>query len=177
MSFNVSKPLFIIFLVILDISIFFLLKSDFEDLTNPYDHLSQIEKKLIHKESTTLGVTPSFNVWLREYIARPYFNKLDQPKKPIVVVESKPKEVSALPVQPVPDVIQPRQVIASPQFEYVGQMVEGNKQTIFLLSPSGPITAKIGEVLDGQWKVENVTSYNLTLIHLASNTSFILNLK
>ena len=71
-----------------------------------------------------------------------------------------PKAVVAPPAPPAAPV--------APAFPYqlIGRLVEGDQATALLASPSRSLAAKAGDVVDGQWRVDQVTERGLTLTWL-----------
>jgi hypothetical protein len=71
-----------------------------------------------------------------------------------------PKQVAAPPAPPAAPV--------APAFPYqlIGRLVEGNQATALLAGPSRSLAVKAGDVVDGQWRVDQVTERGLNLTWL-----------
>jgi hypothetical protein len=58
---------------------------------------------------------------------------------------------------------------ATPDIVYLGRMIQDNKIRIFFASNGGdPVVLGAGEILNGSWKIQSVTSRAVTLTHLRS---------
>jgi len=54
-------------------------------------------------------------------------------------------------------------------FTYLGRMVDGGVTTVFLATAQGNLMAKAGDVIQNQYRLEQVTDTSLTLIYLPLN--------
>ena len=128
----------------------------------------QLEDKQI--TDVTIQLTDLNNIWVRNIELEPFFAKNELPIK--VVKKQIQPIIPQAPVY-IPPPVQPS--LPTPQFSYVGRMIDGNKETLFLIGPSGPFIAKLGDVIDGQWRVEHISANSM--IYLNTNTNFRLNIK
>ena len=130
----------------------------------------QLEDKQI--TDVTIQLTDLNTIWVRNIELEPFFAKNELPIK--VVKKQIQPIIPQAPVY-IPPPVQPS--LPTPQFSYVGRMIDGNKETLFLIGPSGPFIAKLGDVIDGQWRVEHISANSIDMIYLNTNTNFRLNIK
>lgn len=73
------------------------------------------------------------------------------------------------PAPPPPPPVKP----TAPQlpFAYLGQYLDGNRQLILLARGDRVVTVTIGEVIDGTYKVQDLTGDKLTFVYLPLATS------
>lgn len=112
------------------------------------------------------------NIWIRGVELQPFFAKKElAPQK--VKKQREPKVV------PAPTYVAPvaEPVIPTPQFKYVGRLIEGNQETLFLMGSAGPFIAKQGDVIDGQWRIEHISANSIDVTYLNTNINFRLNIK
>ena len=81
------------------------------------------------------------------------------------------KIVRTRPQMPAAEVVAPPPAPSAPPlpFTYLGRMVDGGVTTVFLASPQGNLVAKAGDVIQNQYRLEQVTDTSLTLIYLPLN--------
>ena len=178
MHLQISKVLFSILLFTTGLSILILLRPDISYTENKdlkaielnQTNVVQLEDKQI--TDVTTQFTDLNNIWVRSTELEPYFAKKELPLK---AVKKKIKPI--VPQAPVyiPPPAQPS--LPTPQFNYVGRMIDGNKETLFLIGPSGPFIAKLGDVIDGQWRIEHISANSIDMVYLNTNTNFRLNIK
>lgn len=178
MRLQLSKVLFSILILTLSLSILVLLRPDISIAEN--NDLEKIELNRVsvveHDAKQAIEETSQFtdlnNIWVRNTELKPFFAKKELPAKEVK------KQISrVIPPAPVyiPPPVQPS--LPTPQFSYVGRMIDGNKETLFLIGPSGPFIAKLGDVIDGQWRIEHISANSIDMIYLNTNTNFRLNIK
>lgn len=61
-------------------------------------------------------------------------------------------------------------------YTYFGRLEEGSKVTVFLSAGPRNLTARVGEVLDGNYRVEDITPSQIRLTYLPLNETQILNM-
>lgn len=69
---------------------------------------------------------------------------------------------------PKPEAAPPPQAPALP-FRVLGRYVDGGEETIFLQQAERAIAVRVGDVLDGQYRVDSLAAGVLTLIYLPLN--------
>ncbi|MGQ0651771.1 MAG: hypothetical protein ACT4P4_05820 [Betaproteobacteria bacterium] len=73
--------------------------------------------------------------------------------------------------------VQQAQAAAAPQapaapdapplpFRYIGHMVEDGRTTLFLANGEEPITARVGEKVASQWRLDRITEHEVVLTYL-----------
>ncbi|MCV2353693.1 hypothetical protein LNV09_05895 [Paucibacter sp. B2R-40] len=71
-----------------------------------------------------------------------------------------PKQVAAPPAPP------PEPVAPAFAYQLIGRLVEGDQATALLAGPVRSLAVKAGDVVDGQWRVDQVTERGLSLTWL-----------
>lgn len=85
------------------------------------------------------------------------------PPRPVPVAASAPHAAASLPPPPPPP-----QAPALP-FRVLGRYVDGGEETLFLQHAERAVAVRVGDVLDGQYRVESLAAGVLTLIYLPLN--------
>ncbi|WP_410209736.1 hypothetical protein [Aquirhabdus sp.] len=154
MTINLPKPLWAMLLVTVAFSAIALLQPESidEHSLNLRSHPSVMgEHRLLASEATE--TTP---LWIRQ--PQPSSIIINPPIKHQVVIARKP--VVLPPVQPQ------RPTAPTPQFTYLGRIIKDNQLSIFLEASAGPIVVKLGDVIDGDWRVDKITSNSIDLYYL-----------
>ncbi|ENX05681.1 hypothetical protein [Acinetobacter courvalinii] len=177
MHLQISKLLFSILVITVLLSVLLLLRPDISSNKNREIQPSNIthldenaaSKSVVAKHSAKPDLN---NIWIREIELQPFFSKKElAPQK---VKKQREPKISAAPIYIAP-VVQP--VTPTPQFNYVGRLIEGNQETLFLMGPAGPFIAKHGDVIDGQWRIEQISANSIDMTYLNTDTNFRLNIK
>ena len=177
MRLQISKLLFSILIFTLGLSILVLLRPDISLAEkNDIEQIDLNDARVGHGAKQTIDehsqLTDLNNTWVRDTELKPFFAKKELPPK-----EVKKHIKPIIPPVPVyiPPAVQPS--LPTPQFNYVGRMIDGNQETLFLMGPSGPFIAKRGDVVDGQWRIEHISANSIDMVYLNTNTNFRLNIK
>lgn len=82
-----------------------------------------------------------------------------------------PKQVAAPPAPPAPPV--------APAFPYqlIGRLVDGDQAQALLAGANRSLAVKVGDVVDGQWRVDQVTERGLTLTWLPAKLNQVISFK
>jgi hypothetical protein len=67
---------------------------------------------------------------------------------------------STPPLPPLPDAVR------QPDVVYLGRMIRDGKVQVFFASNGDPVVLSVGEVLNGIWRIQEITSTDVTLHHL-----------
>jgi hypothetical protein len=89
---------------------------------------------------------------------------------------------------PPPPPPAPKQVVAPPPpppepvappfpYQLIGRLVEGNQAQALLAGPQRSLAVKAGDVVDGQWRVDQVTERGLNLTWLPAKLNQIISFK
>ncbi|MCZ8099502.1 MAG: hypothetical protein O9972_16485, partial [Burkholderiales bacterium] len=92
------------------------------------------------------------------------------PPKPVAppAVRVKAEAAPPPPPPPAPVVQEPP---PPPRFplQPLGQMQQDAERVAFLLGPQGPLLARVGTTVAGEWLVETVTESNLQVMHVGTS--------
>lgn len=178
MRLQISKTLFSLLILTVGLSILVLLRpdltlvgndkvlerADMSRLKEGHDAKQKMEEQ---SQVSDLG-----NIWIRNVELKPFFANKELPPKQV-----KKQITTRIPPAPV-YIAPPVQPIApAPQFSYVGRMIDGNQESLFLIGNSGPFIAKRGDIVDGQWRIEHISANSIDMTYLNTNTNFRLNIK
>lgn len=172
MIINLSKSLLFGLLISLIVSIVLLLEPELprqkdqiiiDGMTTRLERNDEIKKQSFHELHTT-------NIWIRMMESEPVL------EKNVIAQESIQLHAPKIEVehdsQPIV-MVEPQQPNApTPQYAYVGRLIDDNNESLFLLSPSGPLVVKRGEILQGEWQVMQATETSLDLRYLPLNTTY-----
>ncbi|PKF33798.1 hypothetical protein [Acinetobacter proteolyticus] len=178
MRLQISKSLFSILILTVGLSILVLLRPDLT-LVDQDKELEQVDKSHLkeghdakQKMEEQSQLSDLDNIWVRNVELKPFFAKKEL--APTKVKKPRKQKIPPPPVYVAPPV-QP--MIPTPQFNYVGRMIDGNQETLFLIGNAGPFIAKQGDVVDGQWRIEHISANSIDMTYLNTNTNFRLNIK
>lgn len=176
MVINMSKSLLLLLLFSMIASIVLLLEpklpAHIEQISGDR-HLTVAEKNKTLGNEKIQDLTIENN-WIRRMEPAPVLEKKVRDDKSTQVPT--PHVVEYISPQPVVEV-NPQPVVPTPQYAYVGRLIDGNKESLFLLSPTGAVVVKTGEILDGEWLVKQATDISLDLTYLPLNITYRLMLK
>lgn len=113
-------------------------------------------------------------LWLRPQLSEPIATRA-------TMVEAEPSGLPPLPPggplagsenhPPLPEgpVVSRTSQTSAPDIVYLGRMIRDGKTQVFFASGGGtPIVLNVGDVLDGSWALQSISSMNVTLRHLHS---------
>lgn len=178
MYLQISKTLFSILILTVGLSILVLLRPDLTLVENNKDieqvdmyHLKESHDAKQKMEERS-QISDLGNIWIRNVESKPFFAKKELPQKQV-------KKQKTITIPPAPVYIAPpvQPMTPTPQFSYVGRMIDGNQETLFLIGGSGPFIAKRGDVIDSQWRIEHISANSIHMTYLNTNTNFRLNIK
>jgi len=77
-----------------------------------------------------------------------------------------PSPPSAPSVPKAPPFVPPAPVAPPFPYQIIGSLVESGQTQVFLASPARSLNARAGEVIDGQWRVDQVSATGMSLTWL-----------
>ena len=177
MHLQISKGLFSLLILTIGASILVLLRPDLSLPENKEIEIVDTDQITVQRADTQKReaqhpVADLNNSWIRNVELKPFFAKKEL--APTQVKKQRKQKIPPAPVYIAPPV-QP--MSPTPQFNYVGRMIDGNQETLFLIGSAGPFIAKRGDVVDGQWRIEHISANSIDMTYLNTNTNFRLNIK
>ena len=177
MHLQISKSLFSILILTIGASILVLLRPDLSLPENKGVEIVDtnqitVQQADTQKRDAQSQISDLNNIWIRDGELKPFFAKKELP--PTQVKKQRKQKIPPTSVYIAPPV-QP--MIPTPQFSFVGRMIDGSQETLFLMGATGPFIAKRGDVVDGQWQIEHISANSIDMTYVNTNTNFRLNIK
>lgn len=138
------------------------------------------EMKTVSSASGNTNITPEalqLSIVLgsskkKEGVQRNIFTEKKRPIKKVVLKKPKPKPVVKLPPSPSAEELLVRSIkLQLAQYKLMGIIFRGGRPQAFLINSSKTYTVYIGDLIDGKYKIKNITERDLVLIEENTNIS------